>query len=289
MLKIAKFSAIIILIGIGFTSCQSNSKPKSSKKEEALVEFGIRASFTQLLKDCPEAGSIVVYDYQNKLWTLSDSVNTKKETLPASTFKIINFLIALETEVIKDENDIVKWTNDYDTIKYGHRPDIYRDMTIEEAFKVSAGWVFIELAKKIGKDKYRKYLTESNYGNLNLTQEDFDFWNFGKFGISPINQVEFLKNLYEENLPFSKRNIQLVKSIMINEQNENYILRAKTGWTRESRMNTGWWVGYIENEKGTYFFATRLLRDRSLDSGNFGSCRKEITKKVLKELGVLIE
>ena len=288
MMKLARYILISLLIGVGLYACQSNDGSRNSGNEEALMKTNIRADFTEYFKDCPESGAIVVYDYQNKLWTLSDTINTKKETLPASTFKIINFLIALETGVIKGENDIVEWTNNYDTTKYGHRPDIYHDMSIEEAFKVSAGWVFIELAKKIGKDNYRKYLTESDYGNVNLSQEDFDFWNFGAFGISPINQVQFLKNFYDENLPFSKKNIQLVKRVMINEKNENYTLRAKTGWTRESGINTGWWVGYVENGNKVYFFATRLLRKRTLDSKNFGSCRKEITKKVLRELDVLI-
>ena len=289
MIKFTRYISIIFLIGIGFIACQSNGGSRNSENEEARMETNVRADFAKYFKECPGSVSIVVYDYQNKILTLSDTVTTKIETLPASTFKIINFLIALETEVIKDENDIVEWTNNYDTTKYGHRPDIYHDMTIEEAFKVSAGWVFVELAKKIGKDNYREYLTKSDYGNVNLSQEDFDFWNFGEFGISPINQVEFLKNFYDENLPFAKKNIQIVKRVMINEQNENYILSAKTGWARDNGMNIGWWVGYVENDNGINFFATRLLRNRSLNSENFGSCRKEITKKVLSELDVLIE
>ena len=83
----------------------------------------------------------------------------KKETQPASTFKVINLLIALETGVIKDENEIVKWVGTTDTVRYGYRPEIYRDMTVKKAFEVSAGWVFIELAKKVGREKYLHYLT----------------------------------------------------------------------------------------------------------------------------------
>jgi len=270
---------IFLLAGI-FISCKS-------KAEDTVESAEIRKEFKQLFVGCPDYGSIAIYDNTNHKWFLSDTTNTQLATLPASTFKIINFLIALEIGVVNDENDVVKWISDYDTIKYGHRPDIYHDMTIEEAFKASAGWVFIELAKKIGRDNYLTYLDQCEYGNGVLTQEDFDFWNFGDFGITPINQVEFLKKLYDEDLPFSKRNIEIVKRVMINEQNEQYTLRAKTGWTRDSGMNTGWWVGYIENKTSAYFFATRLLRDRSQSSKNFGSCRKEITKKALKELDIL--
>ena len=80
-------------------------------------------------------------------------METKQETLPASTFKIINLLIALETKTISSEKEIVKWVGSTDTLKYGYRPEIYHDMTVSEAFEVSAGWVFVELAKKIGKKK----------------------------------------------------------------------------------------------------------------------------------------
>nr|WP_265714840.1 MULTISPECIES: hypothetical protein [Sphingobacterium] len=48
-------------------------------------------------------------------------------------------LIALETGTIKDENEIMKWPGKTDTVKYGYRPDIYRDITVKEAFEVSAG------------------------------------------------------------------------------------------------------------------------------------------------------
>ena len=139
----------------------------------------------------------------------------------------------------------------------------------------------------MGKDTYKKYLIDSKYGNNNLTQTEADFWNFGDFAITPKNQVEFLHALYEENLPFSKRNIDIVKRVMITEQTEEYTIRAKTGWTRESNINTGWWTGYIETQNGTFIFATRILQDRKMNRSDFGSCRKEITKKIFKELGII--
>lgn len=247
----------------------------------------LRTDFKKYFEDCNVKGSIVIYDNNKQQFILSDTVETRQETLPASTFKIINLLIALETKTIPDENEIVKWVGSTDTLKYGNRPEIYHDMTVKEAFETSAGWVFVELAKKIGKENYKKYLTLCNYGNVNLTQKDADFWNFGAFGISPINQVEFLKKLYDEKLPFSKTNIAIVKKVMISEQNNDYTIRSKTGWTRDNGINTGWWVGYLENKEGTYFFATRLLQDRKGNSANFGSCRKEITKTAFKELGIL--
>jgi len=238
----------------------------------------------QSFRECSIEGSTTIYDYKNQYWIYSDTLDAQNLSLPASTFKIINLLIALELKVIKDENEVVKWVGKTDTTLYGYRPEIYKDMTVREAFEVSAGWVFIELAKKIGKKNYAKYLNACRYGNLDLSMKDADFWNFGRFGISPQNQVMFLKAVYEENLPFSKRNYEILKRVMVVEKTNDYTIRAKTGWTRDGGIDSGWWVGYVESRENTYFFATRISKKRSESNPNFGQCRKTITKTILKQI-----
>lgn len=243
--------------------------------------------FDKYFSNCNVDGSVVIFDNNAQKWIVSDTAGIFRETLPASSFKIINLLIALETGVIEDENTVLKWNGKTDTVKYGYRPEIYHDMSVKEAFEVSAVWVFLELAEKIGRENYKKYLALCNYGNQDLTGTDEDFWNFGPLGISPVNQVELIMNLYNEKLPFPKRNMQIVKKILPTEQGNGYTIRAKTGWTRDGGINTGWWVGYLETPKGVYFFATRLLQDRKLNNGTFGNCRKEITKAVFRELEII--
>jgi beta-lactamase class D len=54
-------------------------------------------------------GSVSIYDYNHERWFFTDSVDARRRTLPASTFKMINTCIALETNVIKDENEVIKW------------------------------------------------------------------------------------------------------------------------------------------------------------------------------------
>lgn len=235
-------------------------------------------------KDCNLQGSTTIYDYSRQKWIFTDESDSRRPTLPASTFKIINSLIGLETGVIRDENDVVKWVGKVDTVLYSYRPEIYRDMTVQEAFKESAGWVYIELAKKIGRERYRFYLKKCHYGNLNLSEPGVDFWNFGPFAISPVNQVEFLRALYAEKLPFSKRNMAIVKRMMIAETTNTYVIRAKTGWTRDGGKDTGWWVGYSEQNTKPYFFATRLVKSRTTQNPNFGDCRKKITKEILRRI-----
>ena len=274
--KILLVPALILITGF----CSANNK-------DFTDTLSIRTDFNKYFNACNVSGCFVIFDNNQKQWITNDSLLMRTEKLPASTFKILNLLIALETGVINDENDLFKWNGVKDTVKYGFRPETYLDMTVKEAFEISVIWVFTELAQRIGRERYSYYLKACNYGNQNLSEPDVDFWNFGELGISPIDQVIFIRNLYEGKLPFSERNMEIVKRVMITEQTENYTLKAKTGWTREGGFNTGWWVGTIETKHGVWFFATLLLQDRKYNSSTFGPCRKEITKAVFKELGII--
>ena len=64
--------------------------------------------WNNLFESCSVKGSVSIYDFKNDKWFYSDSVDAIKQSLPASTFKIVNSLIALETDVIKDENEIIR-------------------------------------------------------------------------------------------------------------------------------------------------------------------------------------
>ncbi len=245
--------------------------------------------FEKTFKDYNVKGSITVYDLEKDLWIYSDENDSKIGTLPASTFKIINSLIALETGIIKDEKQLIKWVGiqNVDTVHYGYRPDIYKNISLAEAFDKSAVWVHLEIAKRVGREKYKYYLKRCGYGNQDFSEEGVDFWNFGAFKISPIEQINFLKNLYAGNLPFSKRTISIVKKIMVTEVGANYVIRAKTGMGILADQSIGWWVGYIETKGNVYFFATRLRADSAKFSDKFAQDRKAFTKSILKQLGIL--
>ncbi len=75
-----------------------------------------------------------------KVYNLERSVNPY---LPASTYKILNSLIALESKVIKDENEIIKW----DGIKRFY--DMWnQDQNLRSALKISCVWFYQELARR---------------------------------------------------------------------------------------------------------------------------------------------
>ena len=236
--------------------------------------------------DCGFAGSITIFDYKRSEWIMSDSTDSQVETVPASTFKIPNLLIALETGVIQSEMDTMGWIGSIDTTLYGYRPSTYKDMTVKYAFQVSAGWVFMELAKKVGREHYEQVLNDIGYGNAAVSDEA-DFWNFGPLKVSPRDQVEMLIRIYEEKLPFSKHNFDIVKAVMVTEQTDDYTIRSKTGLGVQNGKDIGWWVGYLQRKDNVYFFATRIVKDHGTPSDGFMKCRLDITREVLRQLGAL--
>jgi len=228
-------------------------------------------------------GSISIYDLKNDKWIYSNNADAGFGTIPASTFKIPNSLIALQEKVIKP-GEILKWDGEDKTFKGKTVKSWNSDTDIERAFKKSTIWFYVELAKKIKKENYKKYLKTFNYGNSNIDEKGYDFWNYGDFTVTPENQIKFLVKLHENSLPLSKKNIQYVKSIMVQDKNENYILRGKTGWGVKNNQEIGWYIGYIENKTNTYFFATRIICPSEDLPKNFSKSRKDITLKILKEL-----
>ncbi len=229
-------------------------------------------------------GSTTIYDQKNSIWYYTDSLDAQKETLPASTFKILNSCIALEMKVIKDENEVLKWDGEEKSF-YGIKIHAWNsDTDLKNAFKNSTIWFFTELAKRIGKGNYTKYLKQCGYGNMNLSEKGDDFWNIGNFCISPVNQIKFLIAFYNETLPFSEKTYRIVKKMMISEKTQNYTISSKTGWTKFGDIDTGWWIGYVERDGNTYYFATRLKKDVQDVNYNFANLRKEITCKILKQI-----
>jgi beta-lactamase class D len=229
-------------------------------------------------------GSITIYDSRKKSWFYSDSLDARRTTLPASTFKILNSLIALETGAIKDEKQILKWDGIPKTFLGTDMILWNKDSDLKSAYKNSTNWFYVELAKRIKKKNYRKYLQACEYGNLDLSEKGNDFWNYGNFGVSPVNQIMFLRKLYQNKLPFSKKHIAIVKEIMISEQTGSYILRDKTGLTRKDGQDIGWWIGYIETKNNVFFFATRLIKSTMDHNPHFTFYRKEMTRHILAEI-----
>lgn len=242
-------------------------------------ETVIRNDLKNYFDEYGHEGCFVLYDLKNNQYLKFNPERCEKRFIPASTFKIFNSLAALESGAVKDENEIIKWDGEKRFIDEWNQ-----DLNLKDAYKYSAVWVYQEIARRIGYNKMKAYVEANHYGNENIEGEIEQFWLKGQLRISPDEQIEFLKKFYLNEVKFSQRSIDIVKSIMIYDRNDKYILRAKTGWGIISNNNIGWFVGYVESNNNVYFFTTNL--ETQNPEKNYVS-RKNITYNILKYLGVI--
>lgn len=196
-------------------------------------------------------GCFVCLNKQSGEYLRYNASRCAQRYLPASTFKIPNALIGLETKIADDENFIIKW----DGVE---RPNKVwnKDHTLASAMEFSVVPYYQELARRIGSNKMQKFLNEFDYGNKKIGKATDYFWLDNSLKISANEQVEFLKKLYDYKLNISKRSIDIVKTILPEEKYEMSLLKYKTGaGQKEDGTYIGWLVGYVEKRENIYFYA----------------------------------
>ena len=199
--------------------------------------------------------------------------------LPASTFKIVNSLIGLQSGAILNDTMMIKW----DGVKRSNE-EWNKDMGMTEAFKLSNVGYYQEVARRIGKDTMQKWIDSIGYGNKNISGPIDSFWLNNTLKISPDEQLGLLKRLYFDQLPFRKSVHEDVKKVMVQEENTAYKLSYKTGWGfDEQKNNIGWIVGWIEENNHVYFFVT-FVKGGTAEI-DMRAIRLNITKGILKQLG----
>ena len=133
-----------------------------------------------------------------------------------------------------------------------------------------------------------KHLNEIDYGNMKVDSLNIDsFWLIGESRINQFQQIDFLKRFYNSELPISKRTETIMKRMMVIEHNSIYKLSGKTGWSIKNGNNNGWFIGYIETQNKTYFFASNIEPKKQFDMTKFPMIRKDVTLKAFKQMKLI--
>ena len=182
------------------------------------------------------------YDNNKETANYFNKERCSQRMTPASTFKIFNSLVALETGVAQDEQLLIKWDGQKREFDNWNQ-----DLTMTQAFKYSAVPYYQELARRIGLTEMKKYIDTVQYGNRNISGALDQFWLNDSLQISPDEQVGLMKRLYHDELPFSARSQRIVKGMMLQEEVPDYKLYYKTGWgVDRHNKRILWVVGFAE-------------------------------------------
>lgn len=222
--------------------------------------------------------SFVLYDAAEDSWQIYNKDYATTRIAPASTFKIYSALFGLESGIITPEQSLIPWNGQ------NYMYDLWNaDQILESAMQNSVTWYFQALDQQSSLSSIKEYVKEIGYGNQLIDGDISSYWINSALKISPVEQVEMLTKLYYNQFGFAPENVKAVKdSIRLYSMDEG-ILSGKTGTEEIDGLNTsGWFIGYVERDSHTYFFATNIQSDK-LASGPLAT---ELTFSILSDLNL---
>ena len=239
------------------------------------------SSLNRFFDEAGTRGTIVVKRLRDGDVVIHDPVRAGTGFLPASTFKVPNSMIALETGVVSDvDTEVFRW----DGIPRREFPGWDADMSLREAMRLSCVPVYQQVARRVGRERYRQLLPALGYGNADTSGAPVDlFWLEGNLRISALEQIAFLERFLLADLPFSERTVKQVRSIVPAEPVAGGVMYAKTGWAHRTVPEQGWYVGWVERDNEHTLFATNI----DVASKGHLSQRAGITRSVLRFMGAV--
>ena len=223
-------------------------------------------------------GSFVLYDSTENTWRIYDKDNAVTRISPASTFKIYSALYGLESGTITPEQSLIRWNGQNYVYNLWNA-----DQTLESAMQNSVTWYFQTLDQFANLSDIEKYVQEIGYGNQIVEGDIASYWLNSSLKISPVEQVQLLKKLYNNEFEFAPENIKAVKNAISLYTTDEGTLSGKTGTEEVNGQNTsGWFIGYIEKNGHTYFFSTNIQSNQLAS----GPAATELTFMILSDLGL---
>jgi bla regulator protein BlaR1 len=224
------------------------------------------------------SGSFVLYDLEKDHWFVSDRDEAATRAAPNSTYKIYDALFALDAGIISPEASTLPW----DETPYPFEA-WNKNQNLQSAMASSVNWYFQALDRQLGRKSLQSYIQSIGYGNKNLSGALSSYWMESSLKISPVEQVELLTALYQNELPFTPEHIQAVKDALFLSSSASGALYGKTGTGRiDGQDVNGWFVGFVETKNRTCFFATNI----SAEDTATGSNAAKITLSILSALAV---
>lgn len=273
---------LMTMLVVGCVPVDETPPTPSPADDSAFTEISLDSFFVDL------EGTFVVQDAQTSDTHIYNPERARTPLLPASTFKIPNSLIALETGVATGPGFALPW----DSVAVPAQawwPDSWRqdEQTLRSAFQNSVVWYYQELARRIGEEQMAAYLAQFDYGNQNIGGGIDTFWLSGDLRISPVEQVTFLHRLYNGDLGVSDSTTAILKDIMMLEETPAYRLSGKTGTAEiTDTREMAWLVGFVEQGEAVSFYALNMEGETVWEEWP-PQKRADLVKRLLQAITVL--
>jgi beta-lactamase class D len=229
--------------------------------------------------------ALVIYNRSSGAVTNVNLARSALRLPSCSTFKIYHTLIGLELGLLPGPDEPwYKWDRIHRDIEGWNR-----DLTLREAFHVSAVPAYQILARQIGSGRMKKYIEQINYGSKDISAGIDIFWlprpGSTSIMISADEQVALLNKLLDGKLPFAKKNLAILRDVMEVAKTEKGTLYGKTGSgaNPNGKGGLGLFVGFLESKGVTYVFACNITGGENPS----GKTAKTIVENVLKSQGLL--
>lgn len=131
-------TGLLILI-----SCSPGPGNKKNSEKDTVPSKVVSQDFQRIIDSANVSGSVLVYNPQNDTYYSNDFTRCDSGYLPASTFKIPNSIIALETGIVGNDSTLFKWNGEKRRL-----PVWEQDLTFADAFRVSCVPCYQEIARK---------------------------------------------------------------------------------------------------------------------------------------------
>lgn len=190
-----------------------------------------------------------------------------------STFKIPLALMGFDSGILKDRHNPV-WP--YDPKIETNREEERHETDPVRWEKDSIVWFSQRLTRTLGKDKFKTYVDQFNYGNLDISGDVgkdnglTHSWLSSSLQISPIEQVAFIKKMLGRHLGVSKNAYDKTLEIIPQFSANGWTVHGKTGTgfeknedgTQNRDRQQGWFVGWAEKGDSTVLFAKFIADDK---------------------------
>jgi bla regulator protein BlaR1 len=217
---------------------------------------------------------------------------------PASTFNIAVSLMGYDSGILSDEHaPRLPFQAGYTA----WNPSWRKATDPTSWIRNSVLWYAQQVTSRLGAARFQRYIMSFDYGNHDVSGDPGKdnglalSWVSSSLKISPVEQVAFLRNVVNRNLPLTARAYDMTFRIMQPETLENgWVIRGKTGTAApvlpdgrdDAAHQYGWYVGWATKGQRTVVFA-RMALDRRQKGAAGGRVKQAFLRDLTTRLDSL--